>query len=425
MLKERIELAKRYVRSRNRTQLLELAASELGGDVNEYRFVKSHVLQQKIIEMVVFRASDGKSVPAWVPEVPFESDDDDEYRASFEREPEPEPVARFSPYVPAPAPDDTLAQLGALITKIAGTAINEDRVIEIVDERVANIPIPSRVIEIVNPGGGRVEIDGLQHPMFEKVLRLASAGLNVLLVGPAGCGKTHLAAEVAKALGHTFSTISGAAGVSEAQIVGRLLPTGDGGKFEYIPSPFVTQYTKEKGAFLFDELDGFDPNTLLVINQATANGGFEIEARAASKLDTYVARSETFILMASANTFGYGAGAMYVGRNQLDAASVDRWYTVEMGYDPVLEARLAGMPVVPGKAWEPAPAPSQSEIESLARWVLGIRDKAMANKLRRIVSTRALQKAIAARRAGIPSAEIKRDLLAGWTPDELAKVGEK
>ena len=43
-------------------------------------------------------------------------------------------------------------------------------------------------------------------------------------------------------------------------------------------------------------------------------------------------------------------------------------------------------------------------------------------RLRRVVSTRTLQKAVAARQAGVPSEEVKRDLLAGWSRDELAKV---
>ena len=45
-----------------------------------------------------------------------------------------------------------------------------------------------------------------------------------------------------------------------------------------------------------------------------------------------------------------------------------------------------------------------------------------AAKLRRFVSTRTFQKAAAARMAGVPLKEVKADIFAGWTRDELAKV---
>jgi hypothetical protein len=49
---------------------------------------------------------------------------------------------------------------------------------------------------------------------------------------------------------------------------------------------------------------------------------------------------------AAANTYGTGADALYVGRNQLDAATLDRFYVVEMDYDRKLEAKLAPEEVV-------------------------------------------------------------------------------
>jgi hypothetical protein len=43
-----------------------------------------------------------------------------------------------------------------------------------------------------------------------------------------------------------------------------------------------------------------------------------------------------------ANTYGQGANATYVGRNQLDAATLDRLAVVEYDYDSAWEARIAG-----------------------------------------------------------------------------------
>jgi cobaltochelatase CobS len=206
---------------------------------------------------------------------------------------------------------------------------------------------------------------------------------------------------VADALGLEHSSISLSGGVTEAHLTGRLLPTGEGGRFVYTQSPFVRRYA-EGGAFLLDEMDGADPNVLLAINQATANGGFDIEARAASGLDTYVKRHPNTLLMATANTYGTGAGALYVGRNQLDAATLDRWYTVQMDYDKAFEERIA---------------PSQ-----VTHFVWRLRELITQNKWRRVASTRMIQKSAAAMAAGLDWKTVKEDILSGYTADERNKI---
>lgn len=315
----------------------------------------------------------------------------------------------MTPAEPAPAPAPAPArvtpagnigqQIGDLLANLATSALDETKVRAIVDEIIGQrVPRP---IEIRRPDAPPVRIDERVNPAFDKVLKLIEGGGNVMIVGPAGCGKTHLAHQVARALGKTFGSISGSAGVSEAQLTGRLLPTGDGGKFEYTESPFIREYTRG-GVFLFDEVDAFDPNCLLTINQATANGGFEVEARAAGGLDTYVKRHAGARLIASANTYGTGAGALYVGRSQLDAATLDRWYVVPMDYDREFESTLA-------------PA-------HVCAFVWRLREKISEHRLRRIASTRAIQRAAIALGAGVAWEEVKSDLTSGWTPEELAKV---
>jgi MoxR-like ATPase len=216
-----------------------------------------------------------------------------------------------------------------------------------------------------------------------------------------------------------FASISLTSGASESQLTGRLLPTGDGGKFEYHESPFVSMY-ESGGVFLLDELDAADPNMLLVINTALANGHFTVEARAPA---CDIIRHENTIIIGAANTYGTGADAQYVGRQQLDAATLDRWYVVEMTYDAALECDMAGLKKKSSSAWNAAPDPTADEIKEIGVWVRKLRDDINKAKLRRTASTRMLEKAIRARKAGISFAEIKADLLAGWSRDELAKVG--
>jgi cobaltochelatase CobS len=299
-----------------------------------------------------------------------------------------------------PNAGDFAAQIGNLFATMAASAVNESKVRAIVDEVIGQ-RVP-RAVEIRRPDAAPVRLEERVHPAFDKVVKLASAGVNVMLVGPAGCGKTHLAHAVAKALGKTFGSISGSAGVSEAQLTGRLLPTGENGRFEYTESPFIREYVNG-GVFLFDEVDAFDPNCLLTVNQATANGGFEVESRAAAGLSTYVKRHSQSVLLASANTFGTGAGALYVGRAQLDAATLDRWYVVQMDYDREFESSLA-------------PA-------HVCAFVWKLRDAINTHKMRRVASTRMIQKAALAVAAGIKWDDVQADLLSGWTSEEKSKAG--
>ena len=197
--------------------------------------------------------------------------------------------------------------------------------------------IKPEVTEIIVKVADRpaVKMDGKVHEKFTEILDLAAQRMEMLLVGPAGCGKSHLAEQIAKALGLRFGSISCSAGMSEGQITGRLIPTGEGGRFEYQRSQFVAFY-EEGGVFLLDEMDAADPNVMLVINQALANGHLPVPNRIENP---QAKRHPDFVLIAAANTFGNGANRMYVGRNQLDESTLDRFRIgqVVMDYDQGLE----------------------------------------------------------------------------------------
>ena len=153
---------------------------------------------------------------------------------------------------------------------------------EMLRKMVANAlsQLKSEVEEIVVKVADRpaVKMNGKVHEKFAEILDLAAQRMEILVVGPAGCGKSHLAEQIAKALGLRFGSISCSAGMSEGQITGRLILTGDGGKFEYQRSQFVEFY-EEGGVFLLDEIDAADANVLLVINQALANGHLPVPHR--------------------------------------------------------------------------------------------------------------------------------------------------
>jgi len=247
-----------------------------------------------------------------------------------------------------------------------------------------------------------VKMNGKAHEKFAEILDLAAQRMEILMVGPAGCGKSHLAEQIAKALGLRFGSISCSAGMSEGQITGRLIPTGDGGRFEYQRSQFVEFY-EEGGVFLLDEVDAADANVLLVINQALANGHLPVPNRTDNP---QAKRHSDFVLIAAANTFGNGANRMYVGRNQLDESTLDRFRIgqVVMDYDKDLEKSLLDDTDLLGRLWS-------------------IRRKAAECQLRRVVSTRFIAKAATMKAAGWTSEKIIGQLVCGWTQDERSKVG--
>lgn len=312
---------------------------------------------------------------------------------------------------------------GGAISSSGGPTLSKGDVLTLIDQRIATLPKPEAPVVdpkqlltvvkaavaeaqpariVLAPPAKPVVIKERTHRVFEKVLKLVNTGsVNILLVGPAGCGKTTLAHQLAAAIRRRYGTMHCTAGASESQLIGWLLPIGKGGAFEYVPAEFVRLFEEGNSLFLLDEIDGADANMLMVLNAALSNGTLHVPIRYKKP---HVERGKNATIIAAANTFGTGADTIYVGRNQLDAATLDRFYVIEMDYDRDLEAEMAP--------------------KEICEWVWGVRDKARAARLRRVVSTRTIQRLAAATMAGISFDEAKRDALRSWTPDELVKIGE-
>jgi MoxR-like ATPase len=269
-------------------------------------------------------------------------------------------------------------------------------------EQIGKLRGPSSVT-IVMPDGERVqvEVDERLHKHFADVAKRIAIGMDVMIVGPAGSGKTTLAEQVARALSLKFGTISCTMGMPESHLIGRSLPGGENGEFSYRSTPFV-DIAEGGGLFLADEFDASDANVVLVFNQYLANGRLPLPMREGNPI-AYRHKDARFI--AALNTFGRGADRQYVGRNQLDEATLDRFACniIEIDYDRELESSL-----VPDAITD-------------AFWPL--RDAVTAHRLRRIVSTRAMVKAHALVTAGVPLKEVMQNFLAGWTSDERSRVG--
>lgn len=187
--------------------------------------------------------------------------------------------------------------------------------------------LPKQVIEI-RKGDTRRETKGVFHKQFEDILSMVECGVNPLICGGAGSGKTYLCEQVAEAMDYNFF-FTGAI-MQEHKLFGYKDANGD-----YHATQFYKWCTTPKSVFYFDEFDASDANVVLSINTALANGyvDFPNEGR------VNIPKENRFI--ASANTLGQGADSLYVGRNQLDAATRDRFAVVEFEYDENIEKALA------------------------------------------------------------------------------------
>lgn len=206
-------------------------------------------------------------------------------------------------------------------------------------------------------------IEGIKHKQLERLITYSALKLNSLLVGMAGTGKTHAASQVAEALGLEFSSISVGAQTSKSDIVGFVNATGG-----IVETEFGKRY-EHGGVFLMDEIDAGNANVLIQINSALSNGYMAFPKG-------MVKKHEDFIFIASANTYGNGANRQYVGRNQLDAATLDRFAVIDWEIDDELEENMAvGLN---GKAWYMA--------------VRAARDYVNEKNIRALITPRATQK---------------------------------
>ena len=182
---------------------------------------------------------------------------------------------------------------------------------------------PTR-LEVQLPNAEPVPL-GLVHKLTGEIIEDLADGVNVYLHGPAGSGKTTLAEKVAKAFG--VKAYYAAKVEHEYQLMGFVNAKG------YVRTQFRDAY-EFGGIFLFDEFDASCAAAVVALNMALANGICAFP-------DGMVTRHPDFKVIAAGNTVLGGATEAYQGRQQLDAASVDRFTFTEFGYDEDLERALA------------------------------------------------------------------------------------
>lgn len=222
-------------------------------------------------------------------------------------------------------------------------------------------------VQVLLPEAPRpIDIEGAAHAVLPDLLLALRAHCHVLLVGPAGTGKSMLAKQAAEGLGLGFHALSLGPTTPMSKVFGYYDAHGS-----YHGTPFRRAF-EEGGVMLLDELDNGHPGLLGELNQALA-------LRVCAFADGMVAAHPDFHLVATANTFGAGGDQRYVGRQALDAATLDRFTMIEVPIDPKLERRLAH-----------AHAPSKSQqVKRLLKEVQRLRGVAESKHLPLVFSPRA------------------------------------
>ncbi len=198
------------------------------------------------------------------------------------------------------------------------------------------------------------------HEKLPLVLQHLTTNEPVFLTGPAGSGKTKIAEDCAKSLNKDFGMISVCAQTTKSDFLGYFDAMG-----KYVSTIFRQIY-QNGGLFLIDEIDAGNPNVLAVLNGAIGGSQYAFP-------DAVISKHEDFIIITTANTLGKGS-VEYVGRNQLDAATLDRFNFIHIDYDKNIELMLG--------------ATNKKALYTIWK----IRDFVLEHQLKIIISTRSVIK---------------------------------
>ena len=234
------------------------------------------------------------------------------------------------------------------------------------------------------------------HKDYPIVMAHIAAGVNTAIVGPAGSGKSTMFSQIAEDLGLDYY-ITGAV-QQESKIMGYNDANG-----KYVRTPFRDAFEKG-GLFVMEEFDGCAAKAALALNNAVANEESDFP-------DGMVKRHAKFICVMAGNTFGTGASRQYVGRTQLDAATLDRFCFLDIGYDEALEMYAAKL------------AFDDAATEGWVHTVQLFRKKVEQSGIRHVVSPRASIMGAKLLKQGLPLTVITKSALhKGLSKDQINQL---
>jgi cobaltochelatase CobS len=216
----------------------------------------------------------------------------------------------------------------SLKTALSGF-LTEEQVKAIVQEEVVSYNCNKNITLTTPKGEIKLDDKETRHYLFKEVLETVNLAIPAALIGPAGSGKSTLCQQIAKALDKVFYLQNGVTGTHE--LTGFVDAHG-----KYQTTPFREAFSKG-GLLLIDEVDTSEASALKWLNTGLAN-----DYAVFPDSGNPVKRHNDFRIVIAANTFGTGADRMYVGSNQLDASTLDRFVFFNFEYDERLEVLASG-----------------------------------------------------------------------------------
>ena len=184
---------------------------------------------------------------------------------------------------------------------------------------------------VINVGTIEAPKHEMVHRCFYTISKVLSSAKrkekNVMLVGGAGGGKTHVARQIANSLGLPFYPMSVGLQTTKSDLLGFISATGT-----YVPSCVRKAY-EDGGVLLLDEFDAAHAGVVTILNSLLANGHCSFP-------DKVINKHKDFVCIVACNTYGNGANLEYIGRNRLDGATLDRFIIIDVDYDEKLEKKL-------------------------------------------------------------------------------------
>ena len=249
-----------------------------------------------------------------------------------------------------------------------------------------------KTIEIIIPDMPKITL-AAEHKTMPDILKHIAMRENLMLVGPTGSGKTTACSHAAKACGLNYYPYSVGLMTTDSKLLGFVDANSN-----YLKT-IIREAYEFGGLLLLDEMDAGHAGVLTIMNALLENGYCSFP-------DGVIKKHKDFVCICACNTFGRGADRQYVGRNQLDAATLDRFSVMNFDYDETLEDML-----VNNKNW--------------LHKVQSYRHAADRLKMRVIISPRASIKGEQFLKAGFSETQVEDMLIwKGIAKDQIAKIKE-
>lgn len=317
------------------------------------------------------------------------------------------PEMPAEPISPAPkvrTPEPTPGSLDAIVAGMVANAIQNGAAVDTAQvEQIVKAELNNIVFPIVHTherkNGEVVKVEGA-HEMLPRVIKRLVRGRHVMLVGPAGTGKSTLAESAAEALAVPFYSLSMSPVPMDSKIMGYKDATGN-----YHGTDARTAF-EHGGVLLIDEIDTAHAGALKLANALLTNRwvGFP---------DGQVERHADFKVVAAANTYGRGRDRVYVGGAQLDASTLDRFSVLTIDVDEALESRLCM-----------ATGLDQDRVVSTLAYVRGMRKRSFDEKMTVVVSPRGAVGMCALLADDEPWADaLESEILKGMSEGDRRKLG--